>query len=396
MNEIIYKNLQTHLNFKVPIYLEMIEKDYGQYMNEEQKALLESLKSSEKVVVETNDYKWLENQIQAIKNDSKLLEEQKQKEIEETKNYKVTAHGGKVFGDQKIHFYPFNIKPRENETLESVCEGILVHELFHYFVKPEYMNIVNIENSDKINSYITEGMVDMCARDLMAKNNVLKTYASNYATNVIFVRENLEKVESENERINLIFQGDMKQITDKMFKSQEELVRKYDDSKRKKTPTDNMIKEVAFNCDAKNVAGIERAIYNIAANAQTKQETVNNIKNIGSKIYPEKQDKIAQVVDKFSKNEEQRKLNEKQQSRDEERQSLLQQKRDVERKQLMEQKSQMKSMKNNEVNNMDKPMVRKLVPNTQNKNGFTNVLLLSLITSGFVILVALLTTLFIK
>lgn len=405
-NENKDKDLQTHLNSKVPIYLKMIEKEYGQYMNEKQKTLLKELKISENVVVETSADKWLENQIQVIKDNPTLSEEQKQTEIEETKNYKVTAHGGKVFKDQKIHFYPFNIPPRENETLENVCEGVLVHELFHYFVKPEYINIANVENSDKINSYITEGMVDMCARNLMKKNNVLNTYTSNYATNVIFMRENLEKIESEDERMNLIFQGDMKQITTKLFKSEEELVQKYSDSKDKKTLFDSMIKEVAFNSNNKNVDGVERAIYNIAANAENKETAVNNIKNIGSKIFPDKQDKIAQAVDNYNKNEEQRKIDEKQQPRDEERQNLLQQKRDVERKQLIEQKSQIETIKNNEVNNtqqnnIDKPMVRKLTQNNptqsnQSKNGFTNILMLSLITSAVVVLVATLTYFFIK
>ncbi len=404
INIINQASLQTYLNSRVSIYLEMIEKEYGQYMSEEQKILLKSLKLSENVVVETSADKWIENQIQAIKNDSKLSEEQKQKEIEEIKNHKITAHGGNVFKDQKIHFYPFNIRPRENETLESVCEGILVHELFHYFISPKYMNIQGVENSDKLNSYIAEGLVDMCARDLMLNNNVLNTYTSNYTSNVIFMRENLQKLESKTERMNLIFQGDMKQITSKLFYSQEDLVQKYNASKNKKTIFDNMVRQVAFVCGD---VRIESAIYNISANSSNKKDAANNIKDIGGKIYQDKKEKIIKIVNNYSENEEQNIYKEKQQSMDEERQNLLQQKRYLERKkQLMEQKNQIESIKNNEVNNtqqnnMDKPMMRKLTPNkpTQNsgyKNGFTNILLLSLITSGFIMLVALLTFLIIK
>lgn len=100
---------------------------------------------------------------------------------------------------------------------------------------------------------------------------------------------------------------------------------------------------------------------------------------------------------------EEKNLDEKQNAINEERQNLLQQKRDVERKQLMEQKSQIELMKNNEVNsiqqnNKDKPMMKKLSQNIHfnQKKGFTNILMLSLVTGGFIILVVLLTLSFIK
>lgn len=63
--------------------------------------------------------------------------------------------------------------------------------------------------------------------------------------------------------------------------------------------------------------------------------------------------------------------------------------------------SKIKSEELTEKKIQDKQKVKKLVPNrtpqnSTNKNGFTNVLILSIITSGFVVLVALLTSLFIK
>ena len=78
----------------------------------------------------------------------------------------------------------------------------------------------------------------------------------------------------------------------------------------------------------------------------------------------------------------------------------IKRKKDEERKQLLEQKNNLEQQKAESVN-QDNGMTRKLVPNTTpqnstNKNGFTNVLILSIITSGFVVLVALLTSLFIK
>lgn len=91
---------------------------------------------------------------------------------------------------------------------------------------------------------------------------------------------------------------------------------------------------------------------------------------------------------------------EKQNGIEKERQSLLEQKRKIVRQQLLEQKNNLGQQKAESIN-QDNGMTRKLVPNTTpqnstNKNGFTNVLILSIITSGFVVLVALLTSLFIK
>ena len=398
-----YKNqnkevdLQMHLNSKAKQYLEMIEKIYGQYMNEEKKQLLTQLKASEIVIVEENTDKWLENQIQGIKNNDNLSEEQKQKEIDEIKQHKITAHGGKVFGDQKIHFYPANIAQKENQTLENVCEGILIHELLHYFISPEYINIPGVENSNSINSYITEGLVDMCARDLMTEEQtlepILKTYNSNYASNVIFVREKFDKIESQKEKMNLIFQGNMEQIVSKVFVNSDKLIQEYSAFKNKQTTFDVMIKQVAVSCDKERSQGIENSIYNISANAKNKTQAIIDIRNIGEKLYPEKRDNINDIIDNYEYTEKQNAINE-------ERKSLLQQKRNVEKQLLLDQKQNIEQQKADGINR-DNGMKRKLVPNrtpqnTENKNGFTNVLLLSLITSGFVILVALLTSLFIK
>lgn len=382
-----YKNqnkdvdLQTHLNSQTSEFLKMIEEQYGQYMTPEQKNLLTQLKSSEIVIVESSSDKWLENQIQDIKNNPNLSEEQKQKEIDETKQHKITAHGSKVFHDGKIHFYPFNITTNENQTLENVCIGMLIHELLHYFISPEYMNIPGFENSESINSYITEGLVDMCARDLMSDNQSLETYNSKYASNVILVREKLSKIESLEQKMNLIFQGNMEQIISKIFGSSDKAVQEYSASKKRQTIFDEMIKQLAVSCNEENAQGIENYIYNLSANAKNKKEAINAIRYDGERLYPEKKDSINNIIYTYEYMEKQNEINEK-------------------RKQLIQQKLNLEQQ-NSEDLSQEKGPTRKLIPNNQiqnneNKNGFTNILLLSLVTSGFILLVAILTSLFIK
>lgn len=383
-------NLQSYLNSKVPEYLGLIYQEYGSYMNQEQIAFLKKLMTTENVVVETNGKKYLENQIQEIEQSQELTLQEKEK----LKN-KLTiplAHGGKVFKDQKIHFYPFILK--EQSDLEKKCEGILIHELFHFFINPKYMNVSNNETLSNMNSYVIEGLVDMCTRDLMRKNNILHEYTSDYGSNVIFIRTFLQNIPSYEERMSLVFQGNIQKIIERTS-NKEEFYQKFMDAKNKNTSFDSLIKELAIVCDENHIESGVRFLNNISANAKNKEEALQTIKTAGSYTFPDKQESINNLIDNYRKSiqneSEDQEFRKHQQERDNERQML---------------KKQMETLINSEGNSMqqnvlDEGMVRELISNNFNTRngkhrGFANIIMLSLITSGFILLIVLLTSFFIK
>ena len=171
--ELSRQGLNDYLNQKAKEYLYEIKKIYGEYLKEDKTALLDNLIESNNIIVESDFSKYQEVHPNDI----------------------TTAHGGKVFNDQKIHIYEEMFKENKQDSMESV----MIHELFHYFISPEYSEKITPND----NSYITEGLVDMYAIDFMSKIRKFQDYTSNYASNVLLMREKLASL-GDYESINML------------------------------------------------------------------------------------------------------------------------------------------------------------------------------------------------
>lgn len=193
-------------------YLSTIKSTYGKNMSEEELTYLQKLQESNCVVVDSDTTRYKNTQLaHGIALD----------------DYKVPyAHGSRVFNDDKIHFYlPAILKRNPNITLDDIIkrfDSLLIHELLHFFIRPK----ANVFDGEKVSNFITEGLVDMAARDIHKKNNLSSDYQSDYGPNVIFVRQALSNVSKE-ERGRLLFNSDietfLKRTSTKAFNSQQTL-----------------------------------------------------------------------------------------------------------------------------------------------------------------------------
>ncbi len=161
-----YSQLENYLNELAQKYLSMIKSQFGESFNEEQNNYLNSLMTKRIIKVESDSSEYVRNQ-------------------GENFSGVPLAHGARVFEDDNIHFYPEVVSNKDE--IKNKCEELLVHELFHYFIRPTYMNSID-EDLEGINSFVTEGIVDMFARDFHKENGINDKYSSLYADNVMFIR----------------------------------------------------------------------------------------------------------------------------------------------------------------------------------------------------------------
>jgi len=272
-------------------YLKIIFYEYGSFMSLEQLGFLKQLLSSNCIEVNSNLDNYLANQIDAINKDPDLSFYEKQKEIE---NLNVPlAHGGRVFEDNKIHFYPFVLFSNNDDLsfdeLRQKCEEVLIHELLHFFIRPLYLDTKNNPELKRINSFTTEGLVDMCARDLQQKYGFFPNYNSEYGSNVIFMRETLANISDYDEKMKLIFGGSIEQIYNKTsnenYNSQEQFI----NAKNKKTKYDKLITNISKICGgADSSKDYERKLYNFSANYKNKEDSLDAIFKISHIQFPDK------------------------------------------------------------------------------------------------------------
>ena len=152
-------------------YLEIIKNEYGTFMSSEQIQFLNQLLMTNCVEVNLNGKDYLLNQANEINDSPNITSFEK---LEELRKLNVPlAHGGRVFADNKIHFYP-SVLLAANPNLSTAelkqkCDEVLIHELLHFFIRPESLDITNMPELKGINNFTTEGLVDMCA-EIFNKN----------------------------------------------------------------------------------------------------------------------------------------------------------------------------------------------------------------------------------
>lgn len=237
INDVDINILQTRLNENANKYLNIIFNEYGQYFSEDSVKIFEQLKDSNIVKVDKNFNEYFQYQRNEILSDSSLSNDEKAEKLHEIST--CLAHGSRVYNDNMIHVYPMYLlessQSKSSEDIFNSCDSILVHEILHYFIRPNY------EKTDKRGSFLTEGLVDMCTRDIGQKYGIhVNDYSSNYTDNVLFVRDALENVVIPDERAKIVFNDDVysffEKTTTESFDSEKEASRIID-FQHEKDPT---------------------------------------------------------------------------------------------------------------------------------------------------------------
>lgn len=237
INDVDINILQTRLNENANKYLNIIFNEYGQYFSEDSVKIFEQLKDSNIVKVDKNFNEYFQYQRNEILSDSSLSNDEKAEKLHEIST--CLAHGARVYNDNMIHVYPMYLlegsQSKSSEDIFNSCDSILVHEILHYFIRPNY------EKTDKKGSFLTEGLVDMCTRDIGRKYGIhASDYSSNYTDNVLFVRDALENVVIPGERTKIVFNDDVnsffEKTTTESFDSEKEASRIID-FQHEKDPT---------------------------------------------------------------------------------------------------------------------------------------------------------------
>ena len=258
-----YSTLNEKLNLYSKKALAQIFEEYGSYFNDEQKTLFANLLNKDFIKVEENSDRYTGEK---AKNNEDITV--------------PLAHGGRTFGDNIIHFYPFILNNTEN--IEDSCKEVLIHELFHYFIRPQQMQNTN----EELSSFVTEGLVDMYTRDFCTKHSDTYTYkeGSNYGKNVIFVRDLLSSLGTEEDKNKASFQFGVQELFEVhgFDKSMEE----YGLVAESKDKTYLLFDEIAQTFSKEHKDSIIRKLYNNLANCKSKEEMASSLITLISSTQP--------------------------------------------------------------------------------------------------------------
>lgn len=177
-----YEKIQQSINEYGQYILNCIKNQYSSSLTQEQLQNIENLLSTEFIVIE-----------KPTKEDIEFFS--KQDGITNPEDYSAeyipSAHGGRAKGDNKIHIYPytksFSDCKNDEEIIQSCIDSIIVHEIFHYFIRPNLSN-ESETIKDEFGHFITEGLVQHYAEEF-AKKYRLGNPKSNYGKNVEFVKQ---------------------------------------------------------------------------------------------------------------------------------------------------------------------------------------------------------------
>lgn len=292
--------IESVLNVKAIQYLRLIAEEYGSYMSQTQLNFLNSLLQKKNIVVDMDNRSYIESQQAEINSSNNSTFEK----VEELRTLDIPlAHGGRVFNDNKIHFYISNLLEEnpnisEAEIIEKM-EEILIHELLHFFIRPKYMDVSNIPSLKKINSFTTEGLVDMCARDIQTKYQLFPKYQSDYGNNVIFIREMLNYITNFDERMSLIFNGTIDEIYNKTTTTENYSKLEFTKARDEQTDYDKLINAIAALVQI-DFESCKRFLYNLSANYKNKEEALRKISVMAEMMFPQAHSLIKKEIDMYN------------------------------------------------------------------------------------------------
>lgn len=177
-----YEKIQQSINEYGQYILNCIKNQYSFSMTHEQLKNIDDLLGTEFIVIE-----------KPTKEDVEFFS--KQAGITNPKYYSSeyipSAHGGRTKEDNKIHIYPytksFSDCKNEEEILKLCIDNIIIHEIFHYFIRPN-LNDERDKMKTEFGHFITEGLVQYYAEQFAQKYR-LGNPKSNYYKNVEFVKK---------------------------------------------------------------------------------------------------------------------------------------------------------------------------------------------------------------
>lgn len=177
-----YNKIQQSINEYGKYILNCIKNQYSSSLTQEQLQNIENLLNVEFIVIEKptkEDIEFFSKQAGIINPEDYSAE------------YIPSAHGGRTKEDNKIHIYPytksFSDCKNDEEIIQSCIDSIVVHEIFHYFIRPNLSN-ESETIKDEFGHFITEGLVQYYAEEF-AKKYRLGNPKSNYGKNVEFVKQ---------------------------------------------------------------------------------------------------------------------------------------------------------------------------------------------------------------
>lgn len=271
--------LNEKLNLLSKKVLAQILIDYSDSLNIAQKERLNALLSKDFVNVEVDSQRYI---TEKLKNKEDLTI--------------PLAHGGRTFGDDVIHFYPFILN--DKDSIEENCSEVLIHEIFHYFLRPE-----KLEDNDVLSSFITEGLTDMYTRDFCSRHPDDFSYkaGSNYGKNVLFVRDLLSGIIDEGERDKAAFSFDSKTLLS--INGFEESMQKYNQVSNGEDSYTKLFDTIAEKINPDKKESIKRRLYNMCANYKTKKEMTNELTIAFSNV-PENSEEIIKLIEQSFPKEE--------------------------------------------------------------------------------------------
>lgn len=177
-----YEKIQKSINEYGKYILNCIKNQYSSSLTGEQLQNIEELLNIQFIVIEkpsNGDIEFFSKQA-GITNPE-----------EYSVDYIPSAHGGRAKWDNKIHIYPytkaFESCKTDDEIIKSCIDNIVVHEIFHYFIRPNLLN-ENETMKDEFGHFITEGLVQYYTEEF-AKKYRLGNPKSNYDRNVEFAKK---------------------------------------------------------------------------------------------------------------------------------------------------------------------------------------------------------------
>lgn len=177
-----YNKIQQSINEYGKYVLNCIKNQYSSSLTQEQLQNIENLLKEEFIVIEKptkEDIKFF-SKLSGITNPEDYSAE-----------YIPSAHGGRTKEDNKVHVYPyaktFSDCKNDKEIIQLCMDSIVVHEIFHYFIRPNLSN-ENETVKDEFGHFITEGLVQYYTEEFIKKYR-LGNPKSNYGKNVEFVKQ---------------------------------------------------------------------------------------------------------------------------------------------------------------------------------------------------------------
>lgn len=220
-----YEKIQQSINEYGKYILNCIKNQYSSSLTLEQLKNIEELLNTQFIIIEkpsNEDIEFFSKQAGITNPEDYSID------------YIPSAHGGRAKGDNKIHIYPytkaFESCETDDEIIKSCIDNIVVHEIFHYFIRPN-LSDENRTKKDEFGHFITEGLVQYYTEEF-AKKYRLGNPKSNYDKNVEFAKKLISSFPNnltQSQIDNIIFTYNQDQLLE-LSKNGKELYDSYIDN----------------------------------------------------------------------------------------------------------------------------------------------------------------------